>query len=553
MALLGTAGFAQVYQLPDAGFDGDWKSVSQKPWLSTVTGSEPIGWHSFVTCTFSSKYTTGYAVREGLEKSTDVRTGASGSSCKLFSATVWGNLANGNLTTGRINAGSTTPTDASGNYNYSDPSATGYNQPFNGKPDVMTVWVKFAPAGNVTDYPYASVNAVIHNNNRYQDPEATDYTQIKVAQAQNAQITSNNKVWQELKLPFVYNTNNTTDATPYYILISFSTNAHPGSGTSGDALFVDDINFVYYSQLATLTYDGVGVTNFSEDGNTKTTAYTVNSTYDASKLAYTLKGTAQAADVAKSYNTTTGLLTITVSGNDISVNSTNVHTYYVQFIPQLTLDETSTSYTTANNTYSITLNRSLKSDSWNTLCLPFSLTSAEITTMFGSGAKVAKFTGMEGTSRMLFTTTDRAITAGEPCLITGTTTASSYAIGVKAITAATAGSVTQGSTTLQGTYSAGNVPQGAYFINSNKFYYADNANVTMKGFRAYVTTTSGGGAKAFDVSVDGQTTAVEGITTNTELTGAVYNLNGQQVRRGGSNAALPKGVYIQDGKKIVIR
>ncbi|OYP65728.1 hypothetical protein, partial [Prevotella sp. P2-180] len=37
--------------------------------------------------------------------------------------------------------------------------------------------------------------------------------------------------------------------------------------------------------------------------------------------------------------------------------------------------------------YNIKMRRALKKDDWNTICLPYSLTSDEISSLFGSGTK----------------------------------------------------------------------------------------------------------------------------------------------------------------------
>ena len=54
----------------------------------------------------------------------------------------------------------------------------------------------------------ARVSAVIHENSRYQDPEATTYTNI-VARAQHNFYATSDKGWQRISVPFTYEGNKT--------------------------------------------------------------------------------------------------------------------------------------------------------------------------------------------------------------------------------------------------------------------------------------------------------------------------------------------------------
>lgn len=106
------------------------------------------------------------------------------------------------------------------------------------------------------------------------------------------------------------------------MLASFTTNPTPG-GSKDDELIIDDVRLIYYSELASLSYDGK---NYFQKG---AISYTIDAVYDENKLSYTSNG--KGATIEKSYNEETAVLTITVKGNDVSVNSSNIHTYTVQF------------------------------------------------------------------------------------------------------------------------------------------------------------------------------------------------------------------------------
>ena len=56
---------------------------------------------------------------------------------------------------------------------------------------------------------------------------------------------------------------------------------------------------------------------------------------------------------------------------------------------------------------------------------------------------------------------------------------------------------------------------------------------------------------------DGSTTEIENISVDGKLNakpiGAIYNLNGQLIRNANSMDNLPKGIYIMNGKKYIVK
>ncbi len=92
-----------------------------------------------------------------------------------------------------------------------------------------------------------------------------------------------------------------------------------------NTLTVDDVRFVYYSQLKSLTVDGVSVPNFDKD----TYDYTVDSYYTegVTNVVAVDNTKAGVATVASSYNAETGKYTIVVTNQE----GTESHTYTIQF------------------------------------------------------------------------------------------------------------------------------------------------------------------------------------------------------------------------------
>ena len=219
----------------------------------------PNYFNSFQTADGSySSYSYDSSNRQ-VQRSTDTRPGSTGKySCHIWSRLVEVKIlfvsikahAQGNLTTGRVHAGSTSA-EGDNNYNYSDRDGSntlnGFKNPcampFSGKPDSLVAWVKFTPDGTDTSNPYAKVSATIHSDYDYIDGYAqTSDQKYVVATAVNKTIAKTNGQWKRISIPFKYTNNG---AQPKYILLSVATNAVPGKGGTNDHLYIDDIELIY--------------------------------------------------------------------------------------------------------------------------------------------------------------------------------------------------------------------------------------------------------------------------------------------------------------------
>lgn len=341
LALLAVAGTAGAqYQLPNGNFEGGTYTSSQKN--QTI----PNDWNWFDK---GSGEVIGTALSMG-GMTCSVITESSNSYVKLV-ANKPGIFptANGNLTTGTINAGESLGAASDGglkNYNYSDPTGAGdkagvttdrkaqkenrsSGQSFTGKPDAL----KFRYAAyckSKTDE--IQIRAVVHGAGRYRDPEYAkdNYDEIKWGTATfNATRTLTSKkdavVLKEAQVEFVAGSKQSS-IVPVGVLVSLTTNKNPAAGSSGDFVCFDDIEFVYYHALSSATYDGQAIAGFTEN----TLNYDLPSqVYDENKFACTVKGVG--AEAVKNYDESTGLLTVTVNGNNISADATSKTVYTFQF------------------------------------------------------------------------------------------------------------------------------------------------------------------------------------------------------------------------------
>lgn len=317
-----TAGAQGIYQFADPGFEQEWTNKKEP-------GN---GWHSFATAEGELK---GFA---SMSPAPEHATGGyqSAHSVKLTSkfAGIWGigANANGNLTTGRINMGNQTPSDPS-NYNYSDIISGSHALEFAGTPDAVTFYAKFkAGADNVKKQGRGQF--ILHEEYPYQDPEVEEQLSYRVAKA--SQLIDVSEDWKQYTVPFTYDQDVKPDKQ--YLLASFTTNPNPGESVD-DVLYIDDIHFVYNSELASLTYNGES----KEIPNSGTTIDLSDQVYDASKLSYTLTGKGATAETT-SYDEAMAVLTLTVKGNDWSVNNANQHVYTIQFAKPVPASEVAGQY-----------------------------------------------------------------------------------------------------------------------------------------------------------------------------------------------------------------
>ena len=135
-------------------------------------------------------------------------------------------------------------------------------------------------------------------------------------------LTEEKSDWTKATYEFTYH--NATDK-PTMINVVFGAMDYftdRSNHKKNNTLTVDDVKFLYYSELASCSYNGTAVTF------TNGTA-TIDEFYDASKLSVASNG--HGATIEKSMNEATQLLTITVKGEDISENASNYHTYTIQF------------------------------------------------------------------------------------------------------------------------------------------------------------------------------------------------------------------------------
>lgn len=224
-------------QIGNSGFES-WEPT-------TPELAEPVNWNSFKTASGGMAW----AASQQMNSSTLKRPGSSGTkSVKIWSKSILGVKANGNITLGQINMGSSTANDAS-NHNYTKTSDPNFSEAMTDSPDSIIFWTRFVP-GNASNE--ARMSCVIHKNVNFKDPNDVGNANTVATAETNFVKSSSGSGWKRYSVPFTY-TGNTPQS---HILLTFTTNKTPGQGSANDTLYVDDIELVYIPK-ASFTTSGV--------------------------------------------------------------------------------------------------------------------------------------------------------------------------------------------------------------------------------------------------------------------------------------------------------
>lgn len=250
--------------------------------------------------------------------------------------------------------------------------------------------------------------------------------------------------------------------------------------------------------------------------------------------------------------------------NSSQARATNIIvTVEVPKAKSYTLDETKTdnvieTYENAN----VTLQRTLEASHWNSFCVPFALDKDQVTQYFGEGTQLRTYEGRCENNIVYFATVAN-IEAGKPyimkpgnAVVKNPTFEGVSMVATGLDTNGNPQAVGDASTVqMKGIYNHVTLVQdktNIYIGAGNKFYYpADAEACQMNGLRAYFIVPEGTDIKKLRANLDGATTSLGEIFDTEESNTPVYNLQGQCV--GNSLSTLKSGIYVQNGKKVVVK
>jgi hypothetical protein len=241
--------------------------------------------------------------------------------------------------------------------------------------------------------------------------------------------------------------------------------------------------------------------------------------------------------------------------------------FSIEVTDRVVIDENSAALPIAQNGVNVLVKRSIKKNVWNTIYLPFRMTQAQAKSVFGDDVVIANFASIdsneEGQITLNFTqrTATNAIIATQPLLIKVTKDISEFTVDnvnielnnpkkdISVYDEDEDDDIIVG--TFYGTTSAGTVlNKDLVFLNSNKFYYSTGSTI-IKGLRGYFWLEdfdSSAGAPSLIMAFDGTTTNVNQVKVVVNEDNVCYNLKGQRIEN-----PTGKGIYIKNGKKVVIK
>lgn len=197
----------------------------------------------------------------------------------------------------------------------------------------------------------------------------------------------------------------------------------------------------------------------------------------------------------------------------------------------------------------VRLKRTLSASHWNTFAIPFDIEYDAL-----ENVEIAKFTGKVEGSTMIFEKEQSLIEAGVPYIIKWDIKDPTFeSVTLKATKAKTIKS-NDGQFNFVAIYEPTALALNKterYLAKDGNLYYpssTDNKANLLKGLRAFYRVPATTGAK---IAFFGEATGIsnpEILTTPTSL--KVYNLKGQYM--GSSINNLPKGIYILNGRKLII-
>lgn len=278
----------------------------------------------------------------------------------------------------------------------------------------------------------------------------------------------------------------------------------------------------------------------------------------------------ETATVGTIYNAKLSNIELGTSGNS-KVNPADI-AFTVTIdepLETVTLDETdATIHNGTSGPVNVTVNRTIKAGEWSTICLPFDMTTQQVTAAFGNDVKLADFTSwsFEGTPENVtkitigFTDVNR-ILKNHPYLIKVPADIESFNVyNVQLFKANATNSVViyddddnQYIGSMVGVRKTGTVTNNHIFLSNNKFYYS-NGSTNIKAYRA--TFNFGNivlnevNASRIVMSFGDDATDIGDaarLTNSEDVNSKLFNLSGQRVD------TPKKGIYVKGGKKVIMK
>lgn len=227
--------------------------------------------------------------------------------------------------------------------------------------------------------------------------------------------------------------------------------------------------------------------------------------------------------------------------------------------PKLSLaDSKLEDYNGKNVNITIT-DRTLHGGAWNTFCIPFNATEAQMEAALGCSYELRVYSSADGDVMNFTAPLSKDVSSNVPYLIRPASdtkdnrlvfpdvvidlgTGMENIVSVENSLNEFVGNITHTELATDGT--------NLFLGNTGKLYKATTANYKQDGIRCYFIVPAGSQAK---VDISGITTSVADISREDNChADGVFNLQGQKIAEK-YNGHLPAGIYIIGGKKTIIR
>ena len=353
--MLASAGMmANAQQLPNGNFDGTW--VDCKPDGSNVVGVQPVGWMASSVYKNFIMEVTGELVYQDKNREQSVGNAFSVRMENLWVGVTWINMganAPGYITLGTSwaygdvsNVGKPNDTSDGGSYG---------GVQFKFRPDALSLWVKrthgtekpnekasvifYSWKGQTTSRVKTGLsNAPVEVDMVDREKDVLGMIQDGITKSEDFELISKSEnyvegditVWKQFTYPITY----FSDGTPEKINVILSSSDYFNRAELGkdNKFWVDDVKFIYYSRLASISLNEESVT--LEDGKYD---YIVDKVLDFSEedkakaVKYTLEGESQSANVDVSVDAENAVVTVVVSNVDADIDGKKSHTYFFRY------------------------------------------------------------------------------------------------------------------------------------------------------------------------------------------------------------------------------
>lgn len=223
--------------------------------------------------------------------------------------------------------------------------------------------------------------------------------------------------------------------------------------------------------------------------------------------------------------------------------------------------------------YNVTLNnRTFRRGRWYSVVLPFSVSQKQMKDVFGNDVKVLHYSDVTGTDLNLFEHFYQMIVGGTPVLVKPSQEVTNPVFYNVTLTSQKVVDIENTGFKCTGSWDNVDFPEYSYFIDAktNSFYQYDPTKVetnTVKphagAFRSWIISTSTNPSEAKQLTMhingieeQGETTAIwNAISGNDDAevaTKGIYSLSGQKMNAA-DTSSLPKGIYIVNGKKFIVK